>query len=404
MSNYSLAPSYNGMISNMSNIGLSNLPILHNRSMVDSNLLLSNQSLALSLSKQGNVHKRSSNHDKLRSNRDARLSKIGAPRSKIDTRRSDTNAALSRLNKLLSNIDEINESTLKRRRSPLRLNETSANTHIDSDSEDVVDDRVRQSPTMINEENVYSQHSQHKKHKKHDQNHEEKKAEEESESELFVDCSSGEDRTNGVGMFRKIFERFNRFWRWDNNFPNDHSKVLGRKLEDFWQEPNHRGTSSQDCSELLKVLNECQIEVLNLHNALRAKHGVPHLILDNTLSQEAQRVAVNSANTAQNQQRTYEYKQGENVYTKSNVTSIQHISIGATATQCWYGEIKDYNFNIPIFSMSTCHFTQVVWKNTTRLGVGIAFDNEGKTAFVVALYDPAGNVKEKFFQNVLPPC
>ncbi|CAF4690367.1 unnamed protein product, partial [Rotaria socialis] len=198
MSNYSLVPSYNGMISNMSNIGLSNLPILHNRSMVDSNLLLSNQSLALSLSKQGNVHKRSSNHDKLRSNRDARLSKIGAPRSKIDTRRSDTNAALSRLNKLLSNIDEINESTLKRRRSPLRLNETSANTHIDSDSEDVVDDRVRQSPTMINEEDVYSQHSQHKKHKKHDQNHEEKKAEEESESELFVDCSSGEDRTNGV--------------------------------------------------------------------------------------------------------------------------------------------------------------------------------------------------------------
>ncbi|CAF1283643.1 unnamed protein product [Rotaria magnacalcarata] len=266
---------------------------------------------------------------------------MDARRSKIDTRRSDTNAALSRLNKLLSNINEINESTLKRRRSPLRLNETSANTHIDSDSEDVADDRVHQSPTMIHEEDVYSHHSQHKKHKKHDQNHEERKTEEESESELSVDCS---------------------------------------------------------------IPNECQIKVLELHNALRPKHGVPPLILDNTLSQKAQLTAMDLANTAQNQQRTYEYKQGENVYTKSNLTSIQHISIGATATQCWYGEIKDYNFNIPIFSMSTCHFTQVVWKNTTRLGVGIAFDNEGKTAFFVALYDPAGNVKEKFFQNVLPPC
>ena len=59
---------------------------------------------------------------------------------------------------------------------------------------------------------------------------------------------------------------------------------------------------------------------------------------------------------------------------------------------------------MPIFSMSTCHFTQVVWKNMTRLGVGVAFVDEGKTAFVVALYDPAGNVKEKLFQNVLPPC
>ncbi|CAM4818099.1 unnamed protein product [Rotaria magnacalcarata] len=241
---------------------------------------------------------------------------MDARRSKIDTRRSDTNAALSRLNKLLSNINEINESTLKRRRSPLRLNETSANTHIDSDSEDVADDRVHQSPTMIHEEDVYSHHSQHKKHKKHDQNHEERKTEEESESELSVDCS---------------------------------------------------------------IPNECQIKVLELHNALRPKHGVPPLILDNTLSQKAQLTAMDLANTAQNQQR-------------------------ATATQCWYGEIKDYNFNIPIFSMSTCHFTQVVWKNTTRLGVGIAFDNEGKTAFFVALYDPAGNVKEKFFQNVLPPC
>ncbi|CAF4156458.1 unnamed protein product [Rotaria magnacalcarata] len=279
---------------------------------------------------------------------------MDARRSKIDTRRSDTNAALSRLNKLLSNINEINESTLKRRRSPLRLNETSANTHIDSDSEDVADDRVHQSPTMIHEEDVYSHHMA--------------KIEQTtwacSESFLSGSTISGD----GTTIFRMGTQKF-----------------LGGNSKIF-------------------VPNECQIKVLELHNALRPKHGVPPLILDNTLSQKAQLTAMDLANTAQNQQRTYEYKQGENVYTKSNLTSIQHISIGATATQCWYGEIKDYNFNIPIFSMSTCHFTQVVWKNTTRLGVGIAFDNEGKTAFVVALYDPAGNVKEKFFQNVLPPC
>jgi hypothetical protein len=44
--------------------------------------------------------------------------------------------------------------------------------------------------------------------------------------------------------------------------------------------------------------------------------------------------------------------------------------LGAEATRSWYDEIKDYDFKNPKFSEETAHFTQVVWKETEKLGVG----------------------------------
>ena len=47
------------------------------------------------------------------------------------------------------------------------------------------------------------------------------------------------------------------------------------------------------------------------------------------------------------------------------------------------------------------HFTQVVWKGSEELGVGLATD--GKTTFVVGQYLPAGNISNPgyFEKNVL---
>ena len=76
--------------------------------------------------------------------------------------------------------------------------------------------------------------------------------------------------------------------------------------------------------------------------------------------------------------------------------------IGTSATQSWYDEIKVYNFNRPGFSGSTGHFTQVVWKSTTKLGMGVGFGDRGRRVVVVAQYGPSGNMMGAFPQNVPP--
>ncbi len=60
-----------------------------------------------------------------------------------------------------------------------------------------------------------------------------------------------------------------------------------------------------------------------------------------------------------------------------------------------YNEIKDYRYASPGFSGATGHFTQVVWKDSTKVGVGIAHsapDGAGFiTTYIVAKYTPQGN-------------
>ena len=66
----------------------------------------------------------------------------------------------------------------------------------------------------------------------------------------------------------------------------------------------------------------------------------------------------------------------------------------------WYSEIKDYTFGREP-GPGTGHFTQVVWKGSRELGVGVALGEGGKVV-VVANYSPAGN-NGLHIQNVLPP-
>ncbi|XP_037236863.1 Golgi-associated plant pathogenesis-related protein 1 isoform X2 [Falco rusticolus] len=77
---------------------------------------------------------------------------------------------------------------------------------------------------------------------------------------------------------------------------------------------------------------------------------------------------------------------------------------GKDVADRWYSEIKNYSFQNPGFSSGTGHFTAMVWKNTKKMGVGKASASDGST-FVVARYDPAGNVVNPGYyeENVLPP-
>lgn len=70
----------------------------------------------------------------------------------------------------------------------------------------------------------------------------------------------------------------------------------------------------------------------------------------------------------------------------------------------WYSEKIKYDFKKAKFSASTGHFTQMIWKSCKKVGFGLAFSKveDSIIAYVVANYDPAGNIKSKFKDNVRP--
>jgi len=46
-------------------------------------------------------------------------------------------------------------------------------------------------------------------------------------------------------------------------------------------------------------------------------------------------------------------------------------------------------------------FTQLVWKNTKKMGVGMWIKD--KSCLVIAAYSPRGNQREQYTSNVLRP-
>ncbi|KAM7392099.1 hypothetical protein PAMP_022734 [Pampus punctatissimus] len=139
-------------------------------------------------------------------------------------------------------------------------------------------------------------------------------------------------------------------------------------------------------------------EFLETHNAYRAEHGAPPMSYNKELNAEAQKWADHLLEKGSLGHS--DTKDGENVY---NMWSSAPLKLtGKEAVDSWYSEIKDYNWSMPGFSGSTGHFTQVVWKESTELGVGMATD--GNKVFVVGQYRPAGNMNMPgyFEKNVLP--
>merc|ERR1719186_1948420 len=138
---------------------------------------------------------------------------------------------------------------------------------------------------------------------------------------------------------------------------------------------------------------------LAAHNAYRAKHGVAALKISAELNALAQEWAEHLIAEGKFEHRPNN-KNGENIY-MSGGKAAQEQAQGAVDS--WYSEIKDYKFGKepsrggPV----TGHFTQVVWKGSTEVGVGVA--QEGSKVIVVANYSPPGNYIGQHADNVFPP-
>ena len=148
-------------------------------------------------------------------------------------------------------------------------------------------------------------------------------------------------------------------------------------------------------------------EMLQLHNYHRARHGAPSLTISRRLNAIAQSYAEHLAATSKFEHsgnKLGKERLGENLYMEW--ISAGHVKASAkAAVRNWYDEIALHNFDRPTYSPATGHFTQLVWKSTKNLGVGVAFSPNGREVYVVTNYYPAGNiVNQGYFEaNVLRP-
>jgi pathogenesis-related protein 1 len=143
-----------------------------------------------------------------------------------------------------------------------------------------------------------------------------------------------------------------------------------------------------------KISREDAQKVLDHHNKVRKEVGSPELTWSKELSAYAQEWADHLAN--ENGCRMEHHKKpelkgkpvGENLFWGSSADVYHPID----ASVSWYGEKKLYRYGK--FGVGNWHaighYTQMVWKNTKEVGVGIAVCKNGEL-MVVANYAPAGN-------------
>lgn len=140
-------------------------------------------------------------------------------------------------------------------------------------------------------------------------------------------------------------------------------------------------------------------DFLEAHNDYRKRHGVPALKLDKKLCKYSEEWAKHLA-----QKNTLEHRPGsnygENIYCLYSSDPNFKVN-GHTPVDTWYEEVAQHPFGKEPSSLKSGHFSQVIWKSSEYLGVGVAKNTQG-SIYVVANYSPAGNFVGHYVENVPP--
>ncbi|KAF8562142.1 hypothetical protein P879_11434 [Paragonimus westermani] len=97
-------------------------------------------------------------------------------------------------------------------------------------------------------------------------------------------------------------------------------------------------------------------------------------------------------------QEDIEYGQNAAMQVFSNYLTIS----GTEVARLWYKHSANYDYT-ENNQYDKRNFTQIVWKNTERVGFGCAINEDFKTVFMVGHYWPPGNIEGGFLENVLKP-
>ncbi|CAF1539350.1 unnamed protein product [Adineta ricciae] len=135
-------------------------------------------------------------------------------------------------------------------------------------------------------------------------------------------------------------------------------------------------------------------EVLNQHNVYRKEQCASSLQRNTTLDQIAQKWSNTLAGLGHlMHSNTTIY--GENSYLEIPFNAVKYN--GARPVEAWYSERSNYTIdNLE----AALHFTQVVWKDSKMIGIGISDVPKNNGLIVVVNYYPRGNYKNQFAKNV----
>lgn len=131
-------------------------------------------------------------------------------------------------------------------------------------------------------------------------------------------------------------------------------------------------------------------EFLKVHNDARAEVGAPPLVWDDKLAAFAQEWADHLVAKGGGLEHRTDNKYGENLAGYMPETGMRPVH----GAKLWYDEIKNYdavnNTKVDPNGVAIGHYTQMVWRKSTKVGFGIAMGNDGM-AILCANYDPVGN-------------
>ncbi|XP_077985840.1 Golgi-associated plant pathogenesis-related protein 1-like [Glandiceps talaboti] len=157
-------------------------------------------------------------------------------------------------------------------------------------------------------------------------------------------------------------------------------------------------------------LDDLRTQLLNSHNFYRCQHGITQKMtlaadLNDFAQQWADHLAATDTFDHSSNRGSDPPERGENLWSGSDGalwTEYDQFT-GEVPVQNWYSEIIYWNYstNHATPGKSAGHFTQVVWKQSTELGCGVATTQKswGPKFIVVCQYRQAGNIND-FKDNV----
>jgi uncharacterized protein YkwD len=158
---------------------------------------------------------------------------------------------------------------------------------------------------------------------------------------------------------------------------------------------------SKGCQQWADKLCDAKCNVMK-HDEREKENQVP------LSGQQFRKIGMNKWAARPLGQQDVDMTEGENIYTSSASYFIQVGSeLANLSALAWWSEIKDYDFTthgIKAASIQKAidegknapqigHFTQLVWKETKKMGAAYKVSNDGKSVIVVARYTPVGNIQ-----------